>query len=129
MTAREAHNNRAGRSSSWCAKPTRLAIYIRDGFCCQYCGRNLRDAAPRELTLDHLKCREDGGSNAPTNLVLACLKCNSARSNRTVWYKYATGGAVERIRRTVRRKLNRELAKALITGTITREQALAESAR
>jgi 5-methylcytosine-specific restriction endonuclease McrA len=129
MTAREAHNSRPGRSSSWCAKPTRLAIYIRDGFACQYCGRNLRDADPRELTLDHLKCREHGGSNDPKNLILACLKCNSSRSDRVKWYDYATGGAVERIRKTVRRKLNRELAKALIAGNLTREQALAESAR
>lgn len=29
-------------SSSWIRKERRLAIYIRDSFCCQYCGRDLR---------------------------------------------------------------------------------------
>jgi hypothetical protein len=120
---------RPGRSSSWITKHKRLAIYVRDGFSCQYCGRDMRNAAPRELTLDHLRCRIDGGTNEATNLILACGTCNSARGARVVWYRYATGGAVLRIRRTIRRKLNTDLAKSIIEGTISREQALAESAR
>jgi 5-methylcytosine-specific restriction endonuclease McrA len=121
-------SSRKGRSSSWCAKDKRLAIYIRDEFACAYCGRDLRNAPARELTLDHLVCRVDGGSNAESNLVLACLACNSGRSDLVKWYNYATPGAVQRIRKLVRRKLNRNLAKAIIAGHITREQALTEAA-
>ena len=103
------------RGGGWITKARRLAIYLRDDFRCAYCGRDLREAHPRELTLDHLRPRCRGGDNGDRNLVLACVRCNSARQDRP-WTQYATGGAVDRIRRLVRRKLNLELAKALIAG-------------
>jgi 5-methylcytosine-specific restriction endonuclease McrA len=110
------------RSGAWITKAKRLAIYLRDEFHCAYCGRDLHDAHPRELTLDHLKPRCRGGSNDEKNLVLACVRCNSARQERP-WTQYATGGSIDRIRRLVRRKLNMDLAKALIAGTAQNDAA------
>jgi 5-methylcytosine-specific restriction endonuclease McrA len=58
-------------------KPTKAAIYRRDGYTCQYCG------STRNLTIDHLipKCR--GGQDTWENLLLACSKCNMVKGHRT----------------------------------------------
>lgn len=129
-------NNRKGRSSSWITKHRRLAIYLRDGFCCMYCGKDLRNAAPREVTLEHLECQNDHPSGKlpngkslhhESNLVTACLSCNSGRSDLVKWYKYATRGAKERIQRQRRRVLNIDLAKAILAGEVSREEAVLEA--
>lgn len=129
MASKAAWNARKGRSSSWCNPATRAALYLRDRFRCCYCGRDLASAEPRELTLDHLRCRDEGGTNDPSNLVLACLRCNSARGSRQKWYDYAPAGAVDHIKRQRRRVLPRALGRALALGLVTREQALAEAKR
>jgi len=67
---------------NWIAKDKRLAIYLRDGMACAYCGSGLEDGA--QLTLDHLTPRSHGGNNSETNLVTACQKCNSVRGNRNL---------------------------------------------
>jgi len=56
-------------------KPSRSMIYKRDRNSCQYCG------ATRDLTIDHVipKCR--GGEDTWENLVVACISCNSKKSN------------------------------------------------
>jgi 5-methylcytosine-specific restriction endonuclease McrA len=100
-------------AGSWIRQSTRVAIYLRDGFKCAYCGEDLRGKSPREMGLDHLECSSHGGSNAPWNLVTACRSCNSKRGTKP-WYEYATGGAVERIQHLRSLPLNRTLAKALI---------------
>lgn len=102
--------------SKWIRPEKRLAIYIRDGFACAYCGTDLRTAAPEDVTLDHLRCRVHGGNNEAGNLVTACRACNSSRGDRP-WRIFATGGAVLRIQRQRRRVLNLALAKAIIAGT------------
>lgn len=111
------HTNNQG--SKWISKVSRLAIYIRDGFECQYCGRDLRDAPAAEVTLDHLDPRASTlcpvARRNPKRLVTACRRCNSSRQD-TPWTEYATGGAVDRIRRTVRRSLNLDLARAIVRG-------------
>jgi 5-methylcytosine-specific restriction endonuclease McrA len=58
----------------------RLRIYMRDKFRCQYCGEKKAAAA---LTLDHIMPRSRGGDNSPVNIVTACIKCNTRKSNRT----------------------------------------------
>jgi 5-methylcytosine-specific restriction endonuclease McrA len=103
--------------SKWIRPERRLAIYLRDGFACVYCGRDLRDADPREVTLDHLRPRIMGGDNASTNLVTACLSCNSSRGMRP-WRTFAPGGAVERIQRQIRRRVNLKLAKSILAGDV-----------
>ncbi len=102
--------------SSWIRKDRRLAIYIRDRFTCCYCGRDLRHAEPREVTLDHLVPRSAGGNNETNNLVLACLSCNSSRGDRP-WIDFAPGGAADRIMTQRALPINLPLARALIAGT------------
>lgn len=65
---------------NWISQHKRLAIYLRDGLACAYCGKS----ANVKLTLDHLLPYSLGGSNKETNLVTCCLNCNSARGNRPV---------------------------------------------
>lgn len=61
-------------------KLNRRNIYARDGNRCQYCGKTF---PTRELTLDHVKPRVQGGGNSWTNLVCACVKCNARKGGRT----------------------------------------------
>lgn len=58
----------------------RARIYIRDRYRCQYCGEH-RHA--KDLTLDHIYPRAQGGEATPQNLVTACVKCNQRKGNRT----------------------------------------------
>lgn len=113
------------RSGAWITKERRLALYLRDKFQCQYCGIDLHNAHPRDITLDHLKCRCDGGTNDNENLVVACHHCNSKRGAIT-WLQYATGGARLRIRRTIKRAVNIALAKAIIHGKAADPRSEAE---
>jgi 5-methylcytosine-specific restriction endonuclease McrA len=99
--------------SKWIRPEKRLAIYIRDGFSCAYCGRDLRNAAPEEVNLDHLLPRSAGGGNEATNLITACRSCNCSRQDKP-WADYATGGAIDRIEQLRRAPLNLPLAKAII---------------
>lgn len=97
----------------WIRPGKRLALYLRDGFACCYCGRLLKDAAPADVTLDHLLPKQAGGTNEPRNLVTACRSCNSSRQDRP-WIDFATGGAVERIQHLRVQPLNLPLAKAIM---------------
>lgn len=65
----------------WLPKLTRLAIYLRDGFRCGYCLADLHDADCRDLTVDHVKPRCDGGTDNPNNLITACRTCNCKKQN------------------------------------------------
>lgn len=101
--------------SKWIRPVKRLAVYLRDGFRCAYCGRDLHDSPPADVTLDHLLPRCFGGSNDAENLVTACRSCNSQRADRK-WREYATGGAVARIAKQRRRVLPLALAQAIVDG-------------
>jgi 5-methylcytosine-specific restriction endonuclease McrA len=61
-------------------KLNRRNIYARDGNRCQYCGKHF---STRELTLDHVRPRVQGGDNSWTNLVCACVRCNARKGGRT----------------------------------------------
>ncbi|MCY4059327.1 MAG: HNH endonuclease signature motif containing protein [Gammaproteobacteria bacterium] len=67
---------------NWIRREKRLAIYLRDGLACVYCGDTVEDEA--RLTLDHVKPYCKGGCNHETNLVTACHRCNSRRQDRPV---------------------------------------------
>lgn len=101
--------------SKWIRPEKRLALYIRDGFGCAYCGRDLKDARPEEVTLDHLLPRIKGGDNSASNLVTACRSCNSSRGDRDL-QSFAPGGSLERIGHLIGQPLNLELAKSIISG-------------
>jgi len=99
-------------------KDLRLAIYLRDSFRCVYCCADLHGADPMDITLDHLKCQVDGGSNLPSNLVTACRSCNCSRQDKPV-AKFCGPETRKDIRRLTARKIDsyRKLAKAIIEGT------------
>lgn len=105
-----------------------MAIYLRDGFSCAYCGTDLTTAEPNRVTLDHLRPRANGGTHASSNLITACAACNFSRQD-TPWHRYATAGAKERIVRLRRRRLNYALANAVRKGEVPRSVAVLESAR
>lgn len=67
---------------NWIRQDKRLAIYLRDGLSCCWCGDSIENGA--KLTLDHLTPRSDGGSHHEGNLVTCCHRCNSSRGNRSV---------------------------------------------
>ena len=58
----------------------RRNIYARDESSCQYCGRKF---STRELSLDHVIPRVQGGEDSWTNLVCACVRCNARKGGRT----------------------------------------------
>ena len=82
MNTKKTLRQAAWTGMNWCRQSTRLAIYLRDGLACVWCGATVEDGA--KLTLDHLTPHVSGGMNAPTNLVCACHRCNSARGARSV---------------------------------------------
>jgi|GEM_PF-1026511 len=67
---------------NWITQEKRLAIYLRDGCACAYCGASIEQGA--QLTLDHLVPHAKGGTNHETNLVTCCHRCNSSRGDRAV---------------------------------------------
>ncbi len=59
---------------------SRINIYARDDFTCQYCG--LRHSRS-ELNLDHVVPRSLGGRSTWENVVCSCLECNRRKGGRT----------------------------------------------
>lgn len=72
----------AANTGNWIRRDKRLAVYLRDGEACLWCGSTIEDGA--ELTLDHLVPCELGGDNGESNLVTACRHCNCSRKDLTV---------------------------------------------
>ena len=59
---------------------SRINIYARDNFTCQYCGVHY----PRsELNLDHVVPRSLGGKSTWENVVCSCLECNRRKGGHT----------------------------------------------
>ena len=58
-------------------KLTRREVFARDGYACQYCGRQSND-----LTLDHVVPRHRGGTHTWDNLVTACKACNHRKGGK-----------------------------------------------
>ena len=54
-------------------------ILWRDGYRCQYCGRQSDN-----LTIDHVVPRHRGGEHSWENLVAACPQCNRRKGGRTL---------------------------------------------
>lgn len=61
-------------------KFSRLNIYTRDGFKCQFCGQRFDS---EELTFDHVLPRSRGGKTTWENIVTACVECNKTKADRT----------------------------------------------
>ncbi len=110
------NRNERNQGMNWIRQEKRLAIYMRDGLACVYCLEGLEDGV--KLTLDHLKLYSRGGSNNESNLVTACLTCNSSRGTKTVkayCNLFEDGGLVERdVRNAAKRILNMKAAREMI---------------
>jgi len=59
-------------------KLTRVEIFNRDHYTCQYCGKQ-----SHQLTLDHVIPRHQSGRHTWENLVSACASCNRRKAGRT----------------------------------------------
>ena len=59
---------------------SRVNIYARDRFVCQYDGRRY---ATEDLTFDHVVPRSRGGRTSWENIVTCCVDCNARKANRT----------------------------------------------
>jgi len=61
-------------------KFSRINVFTRDGFRCQYCGdrKNMR-----ELNYDHVLPRKQGGKTVWENIATCCYPCNDRKGSRT----------------------------------------------
>lgn len=57
---------------------TRFNLFLRDEFCCQYCG------AKTDLTFDHVIPRAAGGVTSWRNVVAACSPCNLRKGSQSL---------------------------------------------
>lgn len=72
--------HRYGRVPVTTLRLSRRNVYLRDGHMCQYCGRK---PAVKELNLDHVTPRSQGGITSWDNLVTSCRRCNFRKGGRT----------------------------------------------
>lgn len=94
--------NAAASGGKWIQPVKRLAIYLRDGMACVYCGATpdaLGNRKPATLTLDHLLPQSYGGSNKEGNLVTCCKACNCKRGNMSLadWLDLSCGDDAHRV--------------------------------
>lgn len=61
-------------------KFSRVNIYGRDDYRCQYCGAR---RPMSELTYDHVVPRSQGGKTTWENIATACSSCNAKKAGRT----------------------------------------------
>ena len=59
---------------------SRINVYTRDGFRCQYCGEKKE---MRDLNYDHVVPRVRGGKTVWENIVTSCYACNDRKGSRT----------------------------------------------
>lgn len=58
----------------------REAVFTRDGYTCQYCGRTIGDDAI--LHVHHIIYRSQGGTNRMSNLITVCDKCHTPANHK-----------------------------------------------
>jgi hypothetical protein len=63
------------------SKSLRFAVFKRDSFKCQYCGRHAPEVI---LHCDHVKAVAEGGTTDILNLVAACSDCNLGKGARNL---------------------------------------------
>lgn len=148
------HTRASGGDLIW--RPTRLAIYARDGWRCVICGwaptraphlvalaavltqgwpaaalaLRLRGTATQGLTLDHVRPPSRGGRlSDPRNLVTLCLSCNSSKKARPLakWNADAVPLVRSAVKGAVDRPLGRVLCDELYPGWRSRRRVRGEA--
>ncbi|MGC4089063.1 MAG: HNH endonuclease [Polyangiaceae bacterium] len=71
---------RMPRSNRRAVKFSRVNVYQRDGWTCQYCGAKKAD---KELSFDHVLPRASGGRTVWENIVTACKPCNTRKAHKS----------------------------------------------
>lgn len=69
-------SGRVKRTGRYLWRKLRLKILSRDNYKCKYCG-----IVSLNMQVDHIKPVSKGGNDDESNLVAACLKCNSKKNN------------------------------------------------
>lgn len=59
---------------------SRKNLFRRDKCTCQYCGKQ---PGTKDLTIDHVHPKSRGGKSTWENCVLACIRCNHRKADRT----------------------------------------------
>lgn len=64
---------------------SRLNIHKRDAYRCQYCGKKAgtHGLTMKDMTLDHVVPRSQGGEFNFENIVCSCYDCNQKKAGRT----------------------------------------------
>jgi 5-methylcytosine-specific restriction endonuclease McrA len=71
---------KAGTTIKHAVRFSRVNVYTRDGFRCQYCGERQE---MRRLNYDHVVPRVRGGRTVWENIVTCCYPCNDRKGSRT----------------------------------------------
>lgn len=58
---------------------SRKNLFLRDLYQCQYCGETFIED---DLTVDHVIPKSKGGTTVWTNVVAACIPCNTKKANK-----------------------------------------------
>lgn len=141
------HSRAAGGDLIW--RPTRLAIYARDGWACAICGwepargaelralaerlgaglragpHGLAGADTRGLTLDHVRPPSRGGGTGPRSLATMCSPCNARKGERPLADVYPAHvvAVLGQLRRRIDPELGRALCDVLYPGWLARQRA------
>jgi 5-methylcytosine-specific restriction endonuclease McrA len=77
--------HRTGEIAEYSIEQWREALVFFGG-CCAYCGRP--QSRRIKLTKDHIKPVSQGGKTTKGNIIPACTRCNSSKSNQNIddWY-------------------------------------------
>lgn len=122
-TKEDARSNGNWQGMNWITQHKRLAIYLRDGLACAWCGVSVEEGVT--LSLDHVKAHSKGGSNHESNLVTCCKRCNDSRGARSpkvfaeavaayVNHGVTAVAILSHIRSTVKRPLDTKGAKVMV---------------
>jgi len=71
---------KGGTTSKQAVRFSRINVYTRDGFRCQYCGEK---KSMRDLNYDHVIPRVKGGQTNWENIVTSCYACNDRKGSRS----------------------------------------------
>ena len=71
---------KTGATRKHAVRFSRVNVYTRDGFRCQYCGERKE---MRDLNYDHVVPRVRGGHTVWENIVTSCYACNDRKGSRT----------------------------------------------